>query len=267
MTKTRILSVGGGICAVLVVLLLSGCNSRQMATATPGSDAVENLTGSVKRIAPSTLPLMTTPGTWLRPPKGPLFEPIDTLDPRHAMVYVYRPSTSWEDQELQAPSFFVNGKKVFGLKSGSYTWMEIHAGEYQFYAKRPLSILFIKKIFELDMKVAGGKTYYLRYSEDAPFNYADEGLNPKDFQRAGFLQEVPESIALVEIASMRMDHPGLYFASGRVTHPRWAPFESFPETGVVVDRYEGETPESAGEIDAGSGGWWSRTRSFFGNLF
>lgn len=255
------LSVRNLICALVALFMLVACGSRPMATATPASDAMADLTGSIKRIAPSTLPLMTTPGTWVRPPKGPLFEPIDTLDPRHAMIYVYRPSTSWEDQELQAPSFFVNGRKVFGLKSGSYTWMEIHAGNYQFYAKRPLSILFIKKIFELDIKLQGGRTYYLRYSEDAPFDYAGEGLNPKDFQQAGYLQEVPESIALVEIASLRMDHPGLYFAGGRVTQPRWTPFESFPETGVVADRYADEEPPPE------KAGLWSRTRSFFGNLF
>lgn len=220
-----------GLCVALAALLLSACNLKPEAIASPASDAVLNVPKATKRLMPSTLPIMTTPGTWLHPPAGPLFEEMDTLDPRHAMVYIYRPSTSWEDQELQAPSFFVNGTKVFGLKSGSYTWMEIHAGKYQFYAKRPLSILYIKKIFELDLSLLGGKTYFLRYSEGAPFNYKAEGLKPEDFMHDGFLQEVPASVALAEIGPMKMDHPGLYFASGRVVQERWAPFESFPETG------------------------------------
>lgn len=248
------------LCALLALLLASGCAWRQgEGTAIP--DTVDGIPKAANRMAPSTLPIMTTPGTWLREPRGPLFEPMDTLDPRNAMVYVYRPSTSWEDQELQAPSFFVDGRKVFGVKSGSYTWLELHAGTYQFYAKRPLSILFIKKIFEMQLKVAGGRNYYLRYSEDAPFDYKAEGLNPDDFMQSGYLQEVPESIALVEIAALKLDHPGMYLASGRVSQPRWVPFDAFPETGVDPDDVPGADGGAPAE------GWWSRTRSWFGNLF
>ena len=258
-TTTRMLT--RAFTAALVLLVAGGCAWRQEDAGLP--ESVDGLPKAAKRLAPSTLPLMTTPGTWLREPRGPLFEPMDTLDPRNAMVYVYRPSTSWEDQELQAPSFFVDGRKVFGLKSGSYTWLELHAGTFQFYAKRPLSILFIKKIFELELKAAGGRTYYLRYSEDAPFDYRDHGLDPAQFMQDGYLQEVPESVALEEIAALRMDHPGLYFASGTVSHERWAPFEAFPETGAEF-RPEPAQASPAGE--AGDG-WWGRTKSFFGNLF
>lgn len=261
MTTTKRLSLFRCLLPGVAVLVLSACSVRPEVLASPAPDAVLNVPKAAKRIAPSTLPLMTTPGTWVSPPRGPLFEVVDTLDPRHAMVYVYRPPTSWEDLEVQAPSFFVNGKKVFGLKSGSYTWLELHAGDYQLYAKRPLFVLFIKKIFELDLNVVGGKTYFLRYSEDAPFSYADYGLDPDDFQQDGFMQEVPENIALHEIASMKLDHPGLYFAAtGRVTDPRWAPFESFPKTGVSVE------DGADGTSSAASGLWW-RAKSFFGSLF
>lgn len=237
--------------AALVVLLLSACQSNSFDVLdTPDGEAsspADSVGKAVQRIAPSTLPLMTTPGTWLKPPQGPLFEPMDTLDPRNAMIYVYRPSTSWEDQELQAPTFFINGAKVFGLKSGSYTWVELHAGTFDFYAKRPLSILFIKKIFQLEMKLEGGSNYYLRYSEDAPFDYVDNGLNPDEYMHAGFLQQVPESVALNEIASLKLDQQGVYFEAGRVAQHRWAPFETFPETGADPDD---EVVEDAGIADA-----------------
>lgn len=248
--------------AAVAALLLSACQPQQQAGATSVLDSTGK---AVQRLAPSTLPLVTTPGTWLRPPKGPLFEPMDTLDPRNAMVYVYRPSTSWEDQELQAPSFFVDGTKVFGVKSGSYTWLELHAGTFKFYAKRPLSILFIKKIFELEMPIEGGRNYYLRYSEDAPFNYQAEGLNPDEFLHARFLQEVPESVALAEIASLKLDHQGVYLEAGRIAAQRWAPFETFPETGVDPDDAIAarEQAEQAKKDD----GLWFRTKSFFGRLF
>ncbi|MFZ5722430.1 MAG: DUF2846 domain-containing protein [Pseudomonadota bacterium] len=258
---TRTLHVQRYVGAVLAALLLSACQSKPP---TDASSSFDSAGKAVQRLAPSTLPLVTTPGTWLRPPRGPLFEPMDTLDPRNAMIYVYRPSTSWEDQELQAPTFFVDGSKVFGLKSGSYTWLELHAGTFQFYAKRPLTIFFIKKVFELEMTVEGGRNYYLRYSEDAPFDYVAEGLDPKDFMQAGFLQEVPESVALAEIASLKLDQQGVYFEAGRIAEQRWAPFETFPETGVDPDDVLAAPEESA---PAEEGGWWSRTRSFFGNLF
>ncbi len=222
--------------AALAALLLSACQSHTPADSVPAdgeaSTPLESASKAAKRVAPSTLPMMTTPGAWLRPPKGPMFEPMDTLDPRNVMIYVYRPSTSWEDQELQAPTFFINGSKVFGLKSGSYTWVELHSGTFNFYAKRPLSILFIKKIFQLDLKLDGGGTYYLRYSEDAPFDYAADGLDPKAFMHDGYLQQVPESVALAEIASLKLDQQGVYFEASHQAQPRWTPFESFPQTGV-----------------------------------
>lgn len=242
----------------MALAAMSGCHLlRSEVIASPTPDAVVSVPKATKRLLPSTLPLVTTPGTWLSPPDGPMFQPMDTLDPRHAMVYVYRPNTDWEDLEVQAPSFFIDGKKVFGLKSGSYTWMELHPGEYKFYAKRPLIVLFIKKIFELDMKIEGGRTYFLRYSEDAPFYYAAEGLLSTDFQHAGYLQEVPEHVAMQEIANLKLDNPGLYFAGGgRVDQPRWAPFESFPETGV-------DPAVAKGGTEAGPNGFWSRTRALF----
>lgn len=248
--------------AALAALLLSACaNNKPEVMASPSADALIDVPKAVQRLAPSTLPLMTTPGTWLRPPKGPLFEPMDTLDPRNAMIYVYRPSSSWEDQELQAPSFFVDGRKVFGLKSGAYSWMELHAGEYHFYAKRPLSILFIKKVFELPLKIEGGKNYYFRYSEVSTFEYASEGFDPHDFQRSGFLQQVPESVALAEIAALKLDQQGVYLEAGQAMRQRFTPFEAFPETGVdPADLVEDDAaPDAVKET------WWQRTRAIIGN--
>ncbi len=255
---TTTLSVRRYVGAVFAALLLSACSTiKPESAADPAADSGIGLPKAAQRLAPSTLPLMTTPGTWLHPPQGPLFEPMDTLDPRNAMIYLYRPSTSWEDQELQAPSFFIDGSKLFGLKSGSYTWLEVHAGTFNFHAKRPLSILFIKKIFDLELKVEGGRNYYLRYSEDAPFDYKAEGLNPDNFMHAGFLQEVPESVALAEIGALKLDQQGVYFESGRIARHHWAPFDSFPETGVDPADYAPDASVSTAQEP----GLWGRTRA------
>lgn len=221
------------------------------------------LSVQAKQLLPSTMPLMTTPGTYMSAPQGPLFEPMDTLDPRNAMIYVYRPSTRWEDQELQAPSFFIDGRRVFGLKSGSYTWLEVHGGEFRLIAKRPLSILYLKKIFELDMKIAGGRNYYLRYSEDSSFDYKAAGLDPADFMHDGPMQEVPEYVALGEIASLKLDQQGVYFAGRTATSGSWKPFDSFPETGREA---EGPADDVPAEAQA-KPGMWQRTKDWFGNLF
>lgn len=249
-----------------VALFLASCSMmKSEAVTNPNPTASIDLPKAVTRLAPSTLPLMTTPGAWLKPPQGPLFEPMDTIDPRNAMIYVYRPSTSWEDQELQAPSFFVNGTKVFGLKSGSYTWLELHGGPFTLIAKRPLSILFIKKIFTLDMTVNGGQVYYFRYSEDKPFNYAAEGLNPDEFLHDGPMQQVPESIALTEIAQLKLDNPGVYYEGRLFADQRWKPFDTFPKTGADPEDL-GNKADTAAPASS-STGLWQRTRNWFGKLF
>lgn len=274
----------------LAALLLCACNVRTGGLASPSRDASTAVPMSEVRQAPEAIPLfarlglwgppkdephtartsgaLTILGTWLRPPSGPLFVPLDTLDPRNAMVYIYRPSTAWEDQELQAPSFFVDGTKVFGIKSGSYTWLELPAGTFTFSAKRPFVVLFIKTIFKLPLKVEGGNNYYLRYSEDKPFDYVAENLNPDDFMRDGFLQQVPESVALAEIASLKLDHEGVYFtADGSEEVPQqWAPFQTFPETGVDPEDAATATAAAAAE-DSAEDTIWGRTKAWIRNLF
>ncbi|KAF0806258.1 signal peptide protein [Alcanivorax sp. S71-1-4] len=174
-----------------------------------------------------TVAMPRTPGAFIEAAGGETFEPLDTLDPRNAMVYLYRPGNQWGYEEVQAPTFFINEQQLAGLKSGAYTWLELHGGEYDLYARRPLSILFLKTIFELPLKVEGGQTYYLRYSEDQPLDYAARGLDPAQFMQAGPLQQVPEPLALAEIRNLRLDEAGYYYGGDAYSEPRWAPFFSY----------------------------------------
>lgn len=199
------------------------------------------------------LAIPRTPGAFIQAAGGKTFEPMDTLDPRNAMVYLYRPGNQWGYEEVQAPTFFIDGQQLAGLKSGAYTWLELHAGEYEFYARRPLSILFLKTIFELPLKVEGGGVYYLRYSEDQPLDYEARGLDATQFMQAGPIQQVPEVLALAEIRNLRLDEAGHYHGGSSYQEPRWAPFESYPVAG------KGWVPSPASR--------WQRMQRWLADLF
>lgn len=172
----------------------------------------------------------TTSGAFLESAKGDVFRPQATLDPRNAMVYIYRPVNQWGYEELQAPVFFIDGYQLFGLKSGAYEWLEVHGGNYDFYARRPFSVLYLKTVFSLPLVVEGGKNYYFRYSEDAPLNLEELVENPQDFFQEGPLQQVPEALALRELKNLRLDEPGVYYGGDAYEEPRWAPFYTYPDS-------------------------------------
>lgn len=197
--------------------------------------------------------LPTTPGAFIVAPKGKLFEPIDTLDPRNAMIYIYRPANQWGNEELQAPIFFMDGTQLFGLKSGAYTWLEVNAGSYEFYARRPFSILYLDTIFDLKLDVQGGRDYYFRYSELRPLDMDELVANPEDYYQDGPLQQVPLEVARREIAKLRLDAPGVYYAEIGERNPRWAPFYTYPDSRGVEHDFRP--------------GWWTRTRNSVGDWF
>jgi len=104
-------------------------------------------------------------GSQIKPVAGPGFHPVIETDPLNAVVYVYRPFSDWAEQELQAPSFFIQNQRLFGLKNNMYVALELEPGRHKFSALRPLAILHVEKIFELELDVDPGEVYYMRYSE------------------------------------------------------------------------------------------------------
>jgi len=108
-------------------------------------------------------------GSYVTPVKGPEFHLAEEIDPLNATVYFYRPFSDWADQELQAPSLFIQNQLMFGIKNNMYVALELEPGRHVFSARRPLAILHVEKIFELEIDVDSGGIYYLRYSEvDVP---------------------------------------------------------------------------------------------------
>jgi hypothetical protein len=205
-----------------------------------------------------------TPGAFIQAVEGEPFESMDTLDPRNAMVYIYRPVSRWGYEEVQAPTFFVDGQQLFGLKSGGYEWLELHGGRYDLYAKRPLGILYLETVFELPLEVEGGKSYFLRYSETKPVRLEEIVSNPEDYVQAGPVQQVPEGFALQEIQHLRLDEPGVYYGGRGYQEPRWAPFYTYPDPRREKARSNGDEVADAGSDGAG---WWQRTTGWIGRIF
>lgn len=129
-----------------------------------------------------------------------------------ALLYVYRPATEWSMDELETPSFNVNGERLFNIKGGSYTWYEMEPGSYDIVMRRGIfgfegiGWFEIKRLAEIYLQAEAGKVYYLRYSEiDPPVIDPDlEDIPLGD----GPLQLVAPSRALAELENTQMIHHG-----------------------------------------------------------
>jgi hypothetical protein len=147
-------------------------------------------------------------GSFVSAPNGQDFQPVGyRWDYEHtALVYVYRPASTWANDELEAPSFYLNDEHLFNIRGNGYTWYELKPGNHEVKIRRPLLGLegiavsdavdfTLKMVTELKVNAKAGQVYYLRYSEidkDAA-KFADMTFldNP--------LQAVTPEVALSEI--------------------------------------------------------------------
>lgn len=135
-------------------------------------------------------------GAEIKPVEGPGYHPVLETDPLNAVVYIYRPFSDWAAQELQAPSIFIQEQRMFGLKNNMYVALELEPGRHVFSARRPLAILHVEKIFELELDVDPGEVYYMRYSEvDIPPELSFE----EGFVSDGPFYQVTEEFARHEL--------------------------------------------------------------------
>lgn len=171
--------------AALVMLLLSGCGINLAIPHTAGA------------------------GVW--PASGSQFKPHHLNNSGDALLYIYRPASSWGADELQAPGIFVDGDLMFGLKSGAYGWIELPPGSYAFYARRPLGPLFLTNIFDVTLEVKSGKTYFFRYSEQQPLDMQQLTTEPDKYVVDGPLQQVPTSTGVAQIRYLKQDNKGVVY--------------------------------------------------------
>jgi hypothetical protein len=221
-----------------LALLLAACSNPQFVLNPFSNPATTQVRQGVGEIADTTLLKPLVWGSFLAPAKGAFFKPVLATDSRNAVVYVYRPQSDWNDAEVQSPGFFLNGRFLSGLKSGSYFWFEIPASSYYFSAKRPLSFFYLTTIFETDVSFEGGKSYFFRYDEERP--------GPKKAAKGaallvvGPLQQMPDLQGQIEIAQTRSMGAGSVLLAD--TQPQWTPFEF----------YAGAYPVPASRLDVES---------------
>lgn len=212
-----------------LALVIAGCSNPQYLLHPTSNPAAAKTRQSIDSIIDTTMLRPLAWGTFLSPPKGAFFKPLLTTDSRNALVYVYRPRSNWSDAEVQAPGFFVNGEFISGLKSGSYFWFEVPASTYHFTARRPLTLVYLTTIFEVDVTFEGGKSYYFKYDEDNP--------GPKDPVKGsplvvtGPLHQLPEAQALPDIISTRSMGLGRVLYADR--QPQWSPFDLYTDARPV----------------------------------
>lgn len=161
-------------------------------------------------------------GSYIAPPDGQEFKPVAyRWDYENtALIYVYRPGSTWANDELETPSFYMNDERLFNMKGGSYTWYEVEPGNHDVVIRRPLlglsgakfagTVLGInftkpleftlKRVADLSLHAEAGKVYYFRYSE-----IDQDALLFKDmtFNKNPLLIVTPE-VALAEIKETQM---------------------------------------------------------------
>ncbi|WP_109441573.1 DUF2846 domain-containing protein [Acinetobacter haemolyticus] len=162
-----------------------------------------------------------TVGGWVNQKLGQHFSPIKPQNEQAAVVYLYRPDTRWNRQEIAAANLFINGHRIPSLLHNHYYWLELPAGTYRLSMSRPLVGLHFQKPKYIDFSVDAGQTYFIKYDEE---NKVERSV------RSGPFMPTPDKVALQEIAFTRLKSSSYNFVaqdeSGKV---RSKPQELKPE--------------------------------------
>lgn len=168
----------------------------------------------------------STPGAFFGATEGPLFKPRSLSDESRVLVYLYRPQSSWADQELEAPGLFINNQLFSGLPSGGYLVMELDTASYQLEIRRPLfgcywtllaeSPMDFTRVASFALDAEAGATYYLRYDEVSTPPH-DESLAASG---DGPLQLVTEKTASGELVTSHRVKPFARIAASGEAHVR-----------------------------------------------
>lgn len=165
-------------------------------------------------------------GSFVLAPNGQDFQPVGyRWDYEHtALLYVYRPASTWANDELESPSFYVNDENMFNVRGNGYTWYELEPGSHQVLVRRPLMGVegikvnnvvdfTLKMVTELELNARAGQVIYLRYSEvdkDAD-KFKDMTFHDNP------LQAVSAEVALAEMQKTKMLNEGRGFIALKKT--------------------------------------------------
>jgi hypothetical protein len=168
-------------------------------------------------------------GGWVNQNEGELFKQVMPTDPNSAIVYLYRTHSTWNHQEIVAPNFFLNDKRIPSLLDNHYYWIELPAGTYRLNISRPVGVIHFQKGTAVDFSVEAGKSYFLRYEEQ---KFRGKPNDSQGLLKAGPLMQMPTQQGLREISSTTLRTPGYSFVKrGDIDQPDLAVFN-----GAAPDR-------------------------------
>jgi hypothetical protein len=223
---------------LMAAVSLTACGTPQKVIHPVSNPELTQLRGKIDYMIDTYRMRNFTMGSYLFPTEGTLFQKVPVTDARNAIVYIYRPHSSWNEEEVVAPIIFLNGRRLHGIRDSSYYWMELPAGQYDFALRRPIGPVYLTHIFKTKLRVEGGRSYYFRYDEE---NYRPQPDASLGLFKERYLTELPESMALNEIRETRLDKPGYAFATA--TQSRWKPFDLYEDGDhpVPKQRLEADT--------------------------
>lgn len=155
-------------------------------------------------------------GAWVNQKQGDIFRQVRPTDPSAAIVYLYRIDSSWNRQEIVAPNFFLNDKRIPSLLNNHYYWIELPEGTYRLNISRPVGVIHFQKGTATDFRVEAGKQYFLKYEEQ---NFRGKPNNSDGLLKAGPLIQMPTQVGLSEINSTTLKTPGLSFVKREDLEP------------------------------------------------
>ena len=147
---------------------------------------------------------MFTIGGWVNQKLGQRFQAIQPQHDQAAVVYLYRPDSRWNRQEIVASSLFINSERIPSLLHNHYYWIELPAGDYRLSTSRPLGVQHFQKPKYLDFSVEAGKSYFIKY---------DEENSSTRRTVSGPLIMMPETVGLNEIAFTQLKSQSYNFVA------------------------------------------------------
>lgn len=232
----------------IIALALVACSNPQFLLHPGSNPAATSFRQGLDNAMDTSLLKPVVWGSFLFPAKGAYFKPLLPTDSRNAIVYVYRPQSDWNDAEVQAPGFFLNGKFLSGLKSGSFFWLEVPGSTYYFNAKRPFTLVYLKTIFEVDMVLEGGKSYFFRYDEENPG--PTKVVKGSSLLVIGPLRQMPDAQGRLEIAQTRSMGVGNVLYADK--QPQWSPFDLYANPVAIRKNATDMTTKLPDTLDTGS---------------
>jgi len=151
---------------------------------------------------------------------GELFKELSEQERKsaeYALVYFYRPDSQWASEELEAPTYYINDQIVFNLRAGSYTYVLLPAGTYDFTTRKSMLPLLgfeafddkLMMAFDLNLQadfglnLRPGDVYYVRHSEVSLPSKLHSRVAPEDEMAKADVQLVEREVAMEEIHKTR----------------------------------------------------------------